>query len=132
RAIDGRTDASYGSGTQTHSQENEARPWWELDLGSEQPIESLMIWNRTEGLGNRLEGYTLTILDTEQREVFRKADNPAPAPSARLVIGAADPVSALRRAAIRAAVSMTREQAATFTALAGFLARGEEVTAVAQ
>jgi glucose/arabinose dehydrogenase/azurin len=132
RAIDGRTDASYGSGTQTHSQENEARPWWELDLGSEQPIESLMIWNRTEGLGNRLEGYTLTILDTERREVFRKADNPAPAPSARLVIGVADPVTALRRAAIRAAVSMTREQATTFTALAGLLARGEEVTAVAQ
>jgi hypothetical protein len=70
---DVRTDSSYSSGTQTHSQENEARPWWELDLGNEQAIESLMIWNRVDGgLGSRLEGYTLTILDTERREVFKK------------------------------------------------------------
>ena len=48
RAIDGRTDGDFGSGTQTHTRENTERPWWELDLGSEQPIESITIWNRRE------------------------------------------------------------------------------------
>src|SRR4030095_2433740 len=52
RAVDGNTNGSYGSGTQTHTNENEERPWWELDLKSPQPISAITVWNRTEQNGN--------------------------------------------------------------------------------
>lgn len=132
KAIDGRTDGTFGSGTQTHSQENENNPWWEVDLGANYPVETVVIWNRTEGsLGQRLDGYTLTLLDSDRREVFKKAGNPAPAESAKLVVGQ-DLLGGLRRAAIRAAVSMNHEPESTFTALANLIDKGDQVPAAAQ
>ncbi|EEF59035.1 PVC-type heme-binding CxxCH protein [Pedosphaera parvula] len=132
RAIDGRTDGDFGSGTQTHSKENEDHPWWEVDLGSSQHIDSIVVWNRTEGeFGNRLEGFTLTVLGGDRREVFKKMENPAPIGSARIAIGG-DPIGSIRRAAVRASVSMNFEPEAVFTALAGMIDRGEQVPAVAE
>ena len=40
RAIDGNTNGTYGGGGQTHTEENTSNPWWEVDLGSESPIDS--------------------------------------------------------------------------------------------
>jgi glucose/arabinose dehydrogenase/azurin len=132
RAIDGRTDGSFGSGTQTHSIENENNPWWEVDLGSERPIDSVTVWNRTDAdLGKRLEGYTLTILAGDRHEVFSAKGQPAPAPSSQIVVGG-DPVGQLRRAAIAAAISMGREPEAVFAALTRLIAKGEQVTLAAQ
>jgi len=104
RAVDGNTNGSYGSGAETHTNENEVRPWWELDLKSPQPISGIAIWNRTEnngGYADRLEGFTLTVLDADRREVFKKTGNPAPKESVRIELQG-DPAGALRRAAIRA------------------------------
>lgn len=127
RAIDGRTDGTFANGAQTHSVENENNPWWELDLGGNRPVESVVVWNRTEGdLGKRLEGFTLTVLDSERREVFQQKGIPAPSESVTLPVGG-DPVAALRRAAMRASVSMNAEPEAIFTALAGLVQRGEQV-----
>ncbi len=132
RAIDGRTDGTFASGTETHTQEDEANPWWELDLGGDRPIDSVTVWNRTEGeLGKRLEGYTLNILDGTRREAFKKTGNAAPAPSATVTVGG-DPLAALRRAAIRASVSMNTEPEAVFTALTGLIDHGDQVVAAAQ
>jgi glucose/arabinose dehydrogenase/azurin len=132
RAIDGRTDGAYGAGTSTHTLENQNNPWWELDLGGEQPIDSIVVWNRTDGdLGKRLEGFTLTVLDSARHEVFKRAGNPAPGESARIVVGE-DPVGAIRRAAIRACVSMNNAPDAVFSALVGLIARGEQVPAAAR
>ncbi|HAM72787.1 MAG TPA: dehydrogenase, partial [Verrucomicrobiales bacterium] len=131
-AIDGRTDGSYSSGTQTHSQENEENPWWEVDLGREYPIEAVTVWNRTEGsLGQRLEGYSLAVFDRDHREVFRKAGNPAPAQSGRIEVSS-DVVGGIRRAAIRATVGMNHEPAEVFGTLAGMIAQGDQVIAAAQ
>ena len=60
RAIDGRTDGAFSdSGTQTHTNEGEVNPWWEVDLGGNRSIESIVVWNRREGeLGKRLDGFT--------------------------------------------------------------------------
>ena len=132
RAIDGRTDGSYGSGTQTHTAENERRPWWEVDLGGEKPIESVVVWNRTESAGRfaqRLNNFTLTVLDGSRREVFRKEDNPAPAQSARIALGQANDPDAVRRAAVAAAVSMNRDPAAVFAALAKMIETGDQLPA---
>lgn len=132
RAIDGRTDGSFDSGTQTHSRENEANPWWELDLGAEHPVDSVIVWNRTEGaLGARLEGFTLTLRDDRGNEVFRRAGIPAPSPSVEIRVET-DPTPAIRRAAIRALVSMGHEPEATLREMVDLLARSREVAAAAQ
>lgn len=127
RAIDGRNDGSYGSGTQTHTEENSRNPWWEVDLGSERPIESVVIWNRTEGeLGKRLDKFTLTILDGARRSVFEQKDNPAPDRNLTLAVSS-DPVGSMRRTAIRALSSMGTEPEVTFGALAELIVKREEV-----
>ncbi|HVY72059.1 MAG TPA: discoidin domain-containing protein, partial [Verrucomicrobiae bacterium] len=132
KAIDGRTDGVFNSGTQTHTRENDRSPWWEVDLGGEQPIESVVIWNRTEdGLGKRLEGYTLEVLDGNRREAFKKAGNPAPAESARIAVSS-DPVGSARRAAIRAVVSMNHEPATVFGALSSLIGKSDQVTEAAR
>jgi len=132
RAIDGRTDGDFGSGTQTHTRENTEHPWWELDLGSEQPIESVTIWNRREDdLGKRLDGFTLTLLDNARHEVFSKTGQPAPSVNVSYKISH-DTQSEIDRAAIRAAVSMNHEPAAVFNALADIIAAKHDVTAASQ
>src|SRR5205814_7522659 len=55
RAIDGNTSGTYNDGGQTHTKEGETNPWWQVDLGKDFPIESIVIYNRTDGnLGTRL------------------------------------------------------------------------------
>ncbi len=133
RAIDGRTDGTYGSGTQTHSQEGERNPWWEVDLGGNRTIESVVVWNRTDSeLGKRLEGFTLKVLDADREVAFEKKALPAPATSAKIQLGAGDPTAALRLAAIRAAVAMPKNQDQTFGALAGLIEKREFIVAAAQ
>ena len=102
RAIDGRNDGGFGSGTQTHTAEGGAAPWWEVDLGADYPIESIRLWNRTDGsLGQRLDGYRLQVLDAAGRPVWEVADQPAPARD-RVHELQADWRGAVRRGAIRA------------------------------
>ncbi len=132
KAVDGRTDADFGSGTQTHTAESSDRPWWEVDLGGDQPIDSVAVWNRTEGdLGRRLDGFSLVVLDRDRREVMRKSEIPAPARSGQYAVGG-DPVGAIQRAAIRAMVSMNLDPATTFNQLTGLLEKGEQVVSAAQ
>ena len=134
RAIDGRTDGDYASGTQTHTQENETNPWWEVDLGANRAIDSVVVWNRSEQNGayvKRLDGFTLTLLDGSRRQVFQQTGIPAPTEQVRLAVGA-DPVGAIRRGAIRALVGMGREPSAVFEALTGLIEKGDLVTAAAQ
>src|SRR6185369_2082122 len=93
RAIDGRTDGSFGSRTITHTRENTANPWWELDLGREYPIENIVVWNRAsdgEQILKRLDGFTLTVLDGNKSEVFKKPGIAAPDPKASINVGAPD------------------------------------------
>jgi len=132
RAIDGRTDGSYGSGTQTHTRENSRSPWWEVDLGGERPIESVNIWNRTEGrLGKRLDNFTLTVLDGSRNTVFQKKGNPAPDRDVTIAVSS-DPVGTMRRAAIQALSSMGTKPEETFTALAGLITGGHQVVEAAR
>jgi azurin len=131
RAIDGKTDGSFSSGTQTHSEENDPQPWWEVDLGKNVSIKNVVIWNRSENDGAyaaRLEGFTLTVLDADRREVYKKDGNPAPKESASIELKI-DPSAALRRAAILALISTGKEPASVFTTLAGLVAKNDQMLA---
>ena len=123
RAIDGNTSGSYGDGGQTHTRENEDNPWWELDLQQERPVEAITVWNRTEGggqLGKRLEGFTITLLDSARSVVWQEQNVPAPAENVRFELEG-DPTGSIRRAAINAIVATGTEQPETFATLAAFI-----------
>ncbi len=134
RAIDGNTDGAFASGAQTHTNENEEHPWWELDLKSEQPISAIAVWNRTDGNGmyiSRLDGFDLTILDAQRHEVFKKTGNPAPKESVRIEIQS-DPTAAVVRAAIGALVSTGAEQPDLFAALIDLIKRNDQLVPAAR
>jgi glucose/arabinose dehydrogenase/azurin len=128
-AIDGRTTGEYNRGSSTHTDENSDQPWWEVDLGSEQRIDSIAVWNRTDGtLGSRLDGFTATVLNGSRSPVFQKTGIPAPEVSTSLTV-TSDPLGALQQAAIHALTGMGHDPAAVFTALTGLIGKGELVPA---
>jgi putative heme-binding domain-containing protein len=122
KAIDGNTDGNYGKGGQTHSLEGTPDPWWEVDLSAEFPIDSVMIYNRTDGeLGKRLDGFTLKLLDRNRGVVYEKKNLPAPPVKARYEVGGESPERLIRRAAMNALLSVRGKEAETFKALARFV-----------
>ncbi|MDG3004905.1 PVC-type heme-binding CxxCH protein [Paludisphaera mucosa] len=125
RAVDGNASGSYGGNGQTHTEEQTDAPWWEVDLGSEVPIEAVVVHNRTEGsLGRRLQGYELTILDGSRQVVDRRKDLPAPAEKARLEYAGDGRAGLIRRAAMDALTTLRGHEPETFRALAKFVREG--------
>jgi putative heme-binding domain-containing protein len=131
KAIDGGTGGIYGSGNLTHTEENTSNPWWEVDLGDEFPIDSIVIWNRTEGdLGNRLDGFTLRILDARRSEVWKQEKNPAPKRNVKFDLpGGGGKASQVRRAAMQALTYVRGQEPKTFATLAKFVKDGVDRTA---
>ncbi|MCE2695463.1 MAG: GDSL-type esterase/lipase family protein, partial [Verrucomicrobiaceae bacterium] len=70
RAMDGDKNRNYGKGM-THTIENKPNPWWEVDLGSAQAIDSISLWGR-QGFPERLGGFTLSLLDEGRKAVFEQ------------------------------------------------------------
>ncbi|MEO6740772.1 MAG: PVC-type heme-binding CxxCH protein [Chthoniobacteraceae bacterium] len=70
RATDGNKDSDYNKKGQTHtSNAGSTNPWWELDLGHAVDVEKIGVWNRGS-LSERLDGFTLKLLDADRKEVF--------------------------------------------------------------
>jgi putative heme-binding domain-containing protein len=122
RAIDGNKSGNYNDGGQTHTEENTSSPWWEVDLGSELPISSIAVYNRTDGdLGKRLNGFTLKVLDGKRNVVFERKKQPAPVTKAAFEVGTDLPERVVRRAAMSALVSVRGQESAAFKAVAPFV-----------
>jgi hypothetical protein len=83
RAIDGNTDGHFEKAkSTTHTAVSKDDPWWEVDLQSAQPVNRVVLWNRTDGAGERLSGYRLVLLDENRAKVWEQAAiTKAPAPS---------------------------------------------------
>ena len=75
RAVDGNVDGAYLKGSVTHTR-TEANPWWEVDLGKGVGVEEVVVYNRTDSHGARLEGFTLKVLDADRKVVFSKGNVP--------------------------------------------------------
>jgi putative heme-binding domain-containing protein len=122
RAIDGNKSGNFGDGGQTHTQEGVDDPWWEVDLGGEFPIATIVIYNRTEGnLGQRLNNYTLLVLDKDRKPVFERSKQPAPAVNATFEVGTDNPEQVIRRAAMFALTSVRGQEVKTFQVIAKFV-----------
>jgi putative heme-binding domain-containing protein len=127
RAIDGNTSGKFGDGGQTHTEESTTSPWWQVDLGMEYPIDSVVIWNRTDSeLGKRLNGFTLKVLDGNHKVVYQQQQQQAPEVKAAYEVGHEAPERVVRRAAIHALPSVRGQEAQTFKALARFVKNAED------
>ena len=125
KATDGNKSAVFADGGQTHTRENQANPWWEIDLGSTLALDGVVIWNRAEGeMGKRLDGFTLKVLDADRNIVFSRKAQPAPKTSSQIDLQG-DPRSVIRQASISAAVHLVPGESSTFEALADFILRNE-------
>lgn len=74
-AVDGNRDGDYMLGSVTHT-EPSSNPWWEVDLGAMVSIDEIVVYNRTDSHGVRLNGFTLKVLDGARSEVFARANAP--------------------------------------------------------
>lgn len=126
-AIDGNPSERYSDGGQTHTEEDTPDPWWEVDLGAERPIDAVVVTNRADGgLGQRLDGFTLKVLDGGRDLVFERKGLPAPAGRVRVEVGGGGPEAVVRRAAMAALPSVRGQEGPTFKALARFVRGGED------
>lgn len=133
RGIDGNTRGGYNAGGQTHTQENTTNPWWEVDLGGEGPIDRIVVWNRTDdGLGKRLNRFTLKVLDQQHKVVFEKKKLPAPKEKAAYEVGGEDPRRVLRRVAMIALTSVRGKEAEAFQAVAKYVGDAADRAAAIQ
>lgn len=133
RAIDGNKNGDYGAGGQTHSVEGTQNPWWEIDLGAEVPIESVAVYNRTDGeFGKRLQNFTLKILDGRRNVAWEKRAIAAPSARGTYDVGGEDPTGIVRRAAMNALTYVRGQEVPTFKALARFVRSGVDRHAAIQ
>ncbi len=82
-ANDGNTDGDYKNKSVTHTAV-EKNPWLEIDLGVTQPIDRIVIWNRTDGgknISDRLKGYKVSLLSDERDELWHLSPSNVPQPS---------------------------------------------------
>src|SRR5207244_135313 len=71
-AVDGRTDGNFSNGSVTATNlDNNA--WWQVDLGASLGISSIVVWNRTDCCGSRLNDFWVFLSDTP----FLPTDTPA-------------------------------------------------------
>ncbi|MBI1840598.1 MAG: DUF1549 domain-containing protein [Verrucomicrobia bacterium] len=95
RAIDGNTDGAHDKLSVTHTALNDD-PWWEVDLGEAAPIETVTLWNRTDGgVEDRLKGFRVVLLDDQRSPVWTEASAPVPKPSTRIATSGAQPMPIL-------------------------------------
>jgi uncharacterized repeat protein (TIGR01451 family) len=71
-AVDGNTDGIFSDGSVTATNP-ELNAWWQVDLGVSTAIGSIVIWNRTDCCGSRLNDYWVFVSDTP----FAPTDSPA-------------------------------------------------------
>ena len=82
RAIDGNTDGNYPKGSVIHTANEAKETWWEVDLGSEHPIDQIVIWNRTDGqYKERLSNFKITTFDAQRQAVHSIHEKRQPKPN---------------------------------------------------
>ncbi len=62
RAIDGNTNGVWNKRSVTHT-EKQSQPWWKVDLGAEQHIDEIKIYNRTHCCMDRLRDFDIYVLN---------------------------------------------------------------------
>jgi len=61
-AVDGNVDGDFGHGSVTHTAVN-PDAWLDIDLGNSEKLDHIVLWNRTDCCGDRLQNYWIFISD---------------------------------------------------------------------
>lgn len=69
RAIDGNTSGTFTENSVTHTAAAD-NAWWEVDLQSAQAIDRIVIWNRGDGVSDRLKDWRIIALDEKRQPVW--------------------------------------------------------------
>ncbi len=64
RGVDGNTDGTYGAASVTHTR-FETNPWWQVDLGADNAISTVVLWNRTDCCAERLSNFYVFVSSTD-------------------------------------------------------------------
>lgn len=87
-AIDGNTDGRYSEAKSTTHTAISDDPWWEVDLQKLQPIDRIVIWNRTdEGTVERIKDFKVLILGDDRKTLWEQSVAEPPRPSVELSTG---------------------------------------------
>lgn len=81
-AIDGNTDGDFSAAKSTTHTEASTDPWWELDLTGERAVDRVVIWNRTDGVQERLSHFRIVLLNEQRAPVWEQQVGSAPSPQA--------------------------------------------------
>ena len=81
RINDGNTSGDWKDNGIYHSKDHTDTPWVQIDLGSERPIQSVKVWNRTDRADytKRLANYSVLVFSRHQSVVWRVDEQPTPA-----------------------------------------------------
>ena len=70
RGIDGNTDGNYANNSVTHTGAAD-NAWWEVDLKADQPLDRIVVWNRTDaGTEARLTNWRVSVLNANRDVVW--------------------------------------------------------------
>lgn len=83
-AIDGNTNGHYFDAKSTTHTRISTTPYWELALEQPTAIESITVWNRTDGAGERLAGAKVQVLDAERKLLWESELSSPPSPKTEL------------------------------------------------
>ena len=79
RGIDGNTNGNYfESNSVFHTGEGDESPWWEVDLLATTPVDKVVIWNRTDGVGERFNNSKIVLLDENRKSIWEQTVAEAP------------------------------------------------------
>ncbi|MBN8246055.1 MAG: DUF1553 domain-containing protein [Verrucomicrobia bacterium] len=92
-AIDGNTDGDFSAARSTTHTEASTDPWWEVDLASERGVDRIVVWNRTDGVSERLRGFRVALLDEQRLPVWEQVVDAIPSPQRELRPDGARPVT---------------------------------------
>ena len=113
KAIDGNHNGSFASCSCTNSERN---AWWEVDLGGQFPIDSVVVWNRTDCCPERLDKLSIRILNEERETTGERILTKSQARNA-LPKDAADMEPETREISIDLEISGNTKDTATVAAL---------------
>ena len=87
KANDGNNDGNYNNGSVSHTSNDGGPQFWEVDLGdASQTIDRIIVSNRTDCCGGRLNNWLLTIYDNNKNAIWANVYNDPPNPKVSIDI----------------------------------------------
>jgi hypothetical protein len=73
KAIDGNADGNFANGSMSHTATGDLAPWWQVRLAAAATIDTIVLWNRTDGCcPERLSNFQVSILDESESPVYNE------------------------------------------------------------